>query len=748
MPYTNMINEITSRKYHAYSDEVTAEAQKLYDCYFKAAAELEERVIAERIDLDTRKASGLSDNAYRDALQDIDARYENDSKRVFELNNEYESGVNELKARGYDIQLTFGIVYAVLNRYQESPETDELNELYASVMAAKKEFSTIMTEKYRISTAKGLDSFVQGYIRELYDHEKRENQIDKEKIHLSDYAHGRKAASLDNSRLQVALSALTVTDETNRTDETKAEITRLEAEIAKNNETIIHLSKLMEAADLRISRLTQLEIDLKVDLYKANIMVALKQQKKLEHLITRFNNSYKKLCESHPEMRSPCVMQDLDGRFYADLFSRDLDGELKKELAKNPDNRDKNEIARLQRQIETRVLIEGIDEQSKLENPDAPANNGVDKFGVKIEVLGQVINWFIIGPLDQSTQKFRDIIYLAAANSHAMTDGCTGYYRGSNSLHVKRHHTKLDDALYNHNHYRFEREVTPDMLGDHMNAIIMQEHGGNILNRDQRPIGGEVYMSMEMRKRIVDTIVSEYEGYYKIFTIERSLKSAIDMHNEALIMQVIDQFMQYANKTKKFDSKEALKNFIHRTITNILLKNGITQEMLIGYGAGIFSKMVKEYPVQGSGGNYIFSFADYLEQYAVMSDQCSVPPQGYNHYKMLFDQTDGDGDSRKFSQRDIYNNSADRKLTLDDEQELKVAKAHEDVCKNLAQDSTRAIGSFKALFRSTHIKINFGLVHAVTNTPSSFYKDKPVTIVSASTSAVDDSTSSLESKKL
>jgi hypothetical protein len=502
----------------------------------------------------------------------------------------------------------------------------------------------------------------------------------------------------------------------------------------------------MESAELRISRISQMEINLKVDLHKSNLMVALMQQKKLEDLITHFNETYRNLCESRPDMRSPSIMQDLDGRFYADLFSRDLDGELKKELGKNPDNQDKNEIARLKRQIETRILINGIDEQSKAEYLDAPSNEGIDKFGVKIEVLGHVINWFIIGPLDQSTQKFRDIIYLAAANAHALTKGCTGYYRGTNSLHVKRHHTKLDDALYNHNHYRFENDVTPDMLRDHMNAIIMQEFGGNILNRDRSHVGSEVHMSMEMRKRIVDTIVGEYEGYYKIFTTERNLKSAIDMHNEALIRQVVDQFMDYARKTRKFDSKEALEDFIHITLTNTLLKNGITTEMLGEYGAGMFSKMVREYPVQGSGGNYVFNFSEYKRQYAIKSGQYSVPPQGYNHYKTLFDQTDGDHEPRKFSQKDVYNNSADRKLTLDDEQELKVAKAHEDVCKNLEQDSTRAIGSFMALFRSTQTKINFGLVHTSTNTSSSFYKDKPVMTLGAGEAVLQGSNNGLEAK--
>ena len=67
---------------------------------------------------------------------------------------------------------------------------------------------------------------------------------------------------------------------------------------------------------------------------------------------------------------------------------------------------------------------------------------------------------------------------------------------------------------------------------------------------------------------------------------------------------------------------------------------------------------------------------------------------------------------RKFSQKDIYNNSAERKLTPDDEQELKVATAYEISCKNQQHNPTRGFGNFMALFRSTRTKANFTLTEA------------------------------------
>jgi DNA-binding ferritin-like protein (Dps family) len=636
------------------------------------------------------------------------------------------------EAKGYEILLTSGIVYAVVNRYQESPATDHLNLLYDSIREAKKTFSSLMTEKEKINTAKGLNNFVQSYINEIY--------VQEEKERYSNFTSEKLSASSENATLRISLSVLEATDEGDFTAEKKLEITRLQEAIATNENKIAHLSQQMATAELRISRISQLELDLKVDVHKANLEVALSQQKKLERLIKNFNDEYQTLCASHPEMRSPCIMQDLDGLFYADLLARDLGAELNAELTKATNAQDKNEIARLKNQISTVELIKGIDAQTYEADSQAPVNNGIDKFGVKIEVLGQVINWFIIGDMDQSTQVFRDIVYMAAANAHSLTDGCTGYYRGTNSLHLKRHHTKLEDSFYNHNHYRFERDVTPEMLREHMNAIIVQEHGGNILNRDHRHIGDEAYMSLAIRKNIVDTLVGEYEEFYKNFSTERNLTSAIDMHNTDLIKQVVDLFMEYAVKTKKFDSKKSLEDFIHVTITIPLLNNGITPEMLGKYGEKLFENIAKhEYPVQGTGGNYVFSFAEYMNQYAAKAEQHPVPPKGYDHYKMLFDQTDGDGDARKFSQKDVYNHSSDRKLTLDDEQELKVAKAHEDVCKNMTHNPTRGFGSFMALFRSTQTKANFKYTPITTH--ASLFKENPAAVSSGTVKVIDQAES-------
>lgn len=91
--------------------------------------------------------------------------------------------------------------------------------------------------------------------------------------------------------------------------------------------------------------------------------------------------------------------------------------------------------------------------------------------GLVLTVTRESINWFIEDDLehDFSSQKWRDEVYGTAALAQRDTKtGCVGYYRGTNSLHVKRQHQTIEEATHNHNHYRFETEVTPELFASHI----------------------------------------------------------------------------------------------------------------------------------------------------------------------------------------------------------------------------------------------------------------------------------------
>lgn len=105
------------------------------------------------------------------------------------------------------------------------------------------------------------------------------------------------------------------------------------------------------------------------------------------------------------------------------------------------------------------------------------------------------INWLVLGEMNKDGQKFRDEIYACAALAHNQVDrGCGKYYRGTNSVHVKRLHSDPFESMYNHNHYPlggklgadfdvcdFPDDVTPAEFRAHVMEFARQDakmHGG------------------------------------------------------------------------------------------------------------------------------------------------------------------------------------------------------------------------------------------------------------------------------
>ncbi len=95
------------------------------------------------------------------------------------------------------------------------------------------------------------------------------------------------------------------------------------------------------------------------------------------------------------------------------------------------------------------------------------------------------INWLVLGEMNKDSQAFRDEIYTCASQAHNTLDrGCGKYYRGTNSVHVKRLHSDPFESMYNHNHYplggikgidfeatTFPEDVTPEEFKKHLVAF-------------------------------------------------------------------------------------------------------------------------------------------------------------------------------------------------------------------------------------------------------------------------------------
>ncbi len=128
--------------------------------------------------------------------------------------------------------------------------------------------------------------------------------------------------------------------------------------------------------------------------------------------------------------------------------------------------------------------------------PDTP--EGWDKetrVFVVVATYRNTINWLVLGEMNKDSQKFRDEIYVCASRAHnTLERGCGKYYRGTNSVHVKRLHSDPFESMYNHNHYplgglkgadfdarTFPDDVTPEEFTQHVLAFAKADkemHGG------------------------------------------------------------------------------------------------------------------------------------------------------------------------------------------------------------------------------------------------------------------------------
>ncbi|WP_019216628.1 hypothetical protein, partial [Legionella tunisiensis] len=126
-----------------------------------------------------------------------------------------------------------------------------------------------------------------------------------------------------------------------------------------------------------------------------------------------------------------------------------------------------------------------------------------------ISVSRETIGWFIAAPLehDYTSQQWRNEVYGTAADAHREM-GCVGYYRGTNSLHIRRQHQTAEEAAHNHNHYRFESEVTPELFAQHIRNFVKYDKLST--HNDSSMIGLSKFLTKDDAEMIIEAFTQCY----------------------------------------------------------------------------------------------------------------------------------------------------------------------------------------------------------------------------------------------
>lgn len=129
-----------------------------------------------------------------------------------------------------------------------------------------------------------------------------------------------------------------------------------------------------------------------------------------------------------------------------------------------------------------------------------------------ISVTRQTISWSIVAPLehDYTSQQWRNEVYGTAAVGHReISEGCVGYYRGTNSLHVKRQHQTANEAAHNHNHYRFNGDVTPELFAQHLRNFV--KHDKSSTHNGSSKVGVPKFLTSADAEEIISAYTLCYQ---------------------------------------------------------------------------------------------------------------------------------------------------------------------------------------------------------------------------------------------
>lgn len=128
---------------------------------------------------------------------------------------------------------------------------------------------------------------------------------------------------------------------------------------------------------------------------------------------------------------------------------------------------------------------------------------------IMFQVVDGTLNWYFIAPMDVTKQEDRDELYQSAALGHlSVDDHCERYWRGTNSLHVKKMHTKEEESEFNHNHYRLdgETEATPKHVEQHLRGLVLAQRRMGLIDKD----GNEKFLTMREAAKITHQFAIHY----------------------------------------------------------------------------------------------------------------------------------------------------------------------------------------------------------------------------------------------
>ncbi len=127
---------------------------------------------------------------------------------------------------------------------------------------------------------------------------------------------------------------------------------------------------------------------------------------------------------------------------------------------------------------------------------------------IQFQVKGGCFTWYILAPMDETKQSFRDEVYGCAGLGHLkVSRHCEKYWRGTNSLHVKKMHTHEDESGFNHNHYRMKDcDVDTVAVYEHLNGFVESQRELKLFD----PTGREKFLDAKE----ADMIYKRFEEFW------------------------------------------------------------------------------------------------------------------------------------------------------------------------------------------------------------------------------------------
>lgn len=155
------------------------------------------------------------------------------------------------------------------------------------------------------------------------------------------------------------------------------------------------------------------------------------------------------------------------------------------------------------------------------------------KVPIRLQIKEGTITWYFEGPMDVTTQEFRDEVYLSAGLGHLkVKNACEKYLRGTNALHVLKMHTSEAEAGLNHNHYRLEGkhgDVTPTDLREHLTGFVEAEKALHLTVKGSAGEEKEKFLDMEE----VESIIRDYEKHWAIIN-HKGPAQTVEIHGEMI----------------------------------------------------------------------------------------------------------------------------------------------------------------------------------------------------------------------